>query len=133
MPPSLRLGADALASELAKLPSLTTTAAPTLDAVRIALARAIASGQSADQIAADLGVPSAWQGIDLSKPPAITLANATATTNAVAGSANTAAAPAKTEELVAKPVATTTPLPPPDWANGPRAAASPKRDEKKSL
>jgi hypothetical protein len=108
MPPSLRLGADALASELAKLPSLTTTAAPTLDAVRIALARAIASGQSADQIAADLGVPAAWQGIDLSNPPAITLANASSTANAPA-------APATTEELVVKP-AVTTPLTPPDWA-----------------
>jgi len=110
MPPSLRLGADALASELAKLPSLTTTAAPTLDAVRIALARAIASGQSADQIAADLGVPSVWQGIDLSKPPAITLANVPATTNA-------APAPATTQELVTKP-AVTMPLTPPDWAAG---------------
>jgi len=104
MPPSQRLGADALASELAKLPSLNTTAAPTLDAVRIAVARAIASGQSADQIAADLSVPAVWQGIDLSNPPVIRLANAPAP-----------AAPATTQELVAKPAGATV-LPPPDWA-----------------
>ena len=106
MPPSLRLSADALASELAKLPSLTTTAGSTLDAVRIALARAIATGQSADQIASDLGVPAVWQGIDLSNPPAVTLANPASTANAPA---------AATPDLAAKP-ALASPVTPPDWA-----------------
>jgi hypothetical protein len=68
-----RLGADALASELSKLPLLQAATASTTDAARIAIARAIASGQSADQLALDLGVPAAWQGIDFSKPPAIAL------------------------------------------------------------
>ena len=71
MPPLQRLGADALASELSKIPLLTGSPASTLDAVHIAIARAIASGQSADQLAADLGIPSAWQGINLSKPPTV--------------------------------------------------------------
>jgi hypothetical protein len=97
MPPLQRLGADALASELAKIPSLNTPANSTLDAVRIAIARAIASGQSADQLAADLGVPSAWRGIDLAKPPAV----ATASPAKAAGPA---------EPVTARPAL------PPDWA-----------------
>ncbi len=104
MPPQERLGADALASELAKLPSLTASAGSTLDAVRIALARAIASGQSADQIASDLGVPAPWQGIDLTQPPAIGLANPSGSSGATP-----AVAPA------AKP-ALALPSAPPDWA-----------------
>jgi hypothetical protein len=75
MPPLERLGADALASELAKIPSFTAAADSTLNAVRIALAQAIASGQSADQLATDLGLPSAWRGVDLSRPPSVSLAN----------------------------------------------------------
>src|SRR5215472_9560821 len=71
MPPLERIGADALVSELAKLPPFTAPASATLNAVRIAVARAIASGQSADQLALDLGLPQAWRGIDLSKPPAM--------------------------------------------------------------
>ncbi len=105
MPPSLRLGADELLSELAKLPFLTATAGSTLDAVRIALTRAIASGQSADQIASDLGVPTAWQGIDLSKPPTIVLANP----------AGQSAAPAAGSAPAAKPALASPPTPP-DWA-----------------
>jgi hypothetical protein len=77
-----RLSADALASELSKLPSFTASSATALDAVQIAMARAIASGQSANQLATDLGVPAGWQGIDLSKPPAIA-ASASATDDAV--------------------------------------------------
>lgn len=71
MPPIERLGADALASELAKIPSFTASNQVTLNAVRIAIARAIASGQSADQLAQDLGLPSAWRGINLKQAPAI--------------------------------------------------------------
>jgi hypothetical protein len=65
-----RLSADAIASELSKLPLLTAPAPSTLDAVRIAIARAIASGQSADQLSTELGLPAGWQGTDLSLPPA---------------------------------------------------------------
>ncbi len=108
MPPSLRLGADALASELAKLPSLTAAAGSTLDAVRIALTRAIASGQSADQIASDLGMPARWQGIDLTNPPAVSLAS----TTVPAGSSET---PSASAAAVAKP-ALVSPGTPPDWA-----------------
>jgi hypothetical protein len=74
MPPLQRLDADALASELSKIPALAASTASALDAVRIALARAIASGQSADQLATAFGVPSAWQDLDLSKPPSVTTA-----------------------------------------------------------
>jgi len=108
MPPSRRLSADALASALAKLPSIATTAGSTLDAVRIAMARSIATGQSADQIASDLGVPAVWQGIDLSNPPAVTLDNPSATANAPA-------AATATRELAARP-ALISPVTPPDWA-----------------
>jgi hypothetical protein len=89
-----RLGPDALASELSRLPSLQTATASTLDAVHIAVARAIASGQSADQLSSDLGLPSGWQKIDLAAPPALV------------ASAPHAAAPAPPTSQPA----------PPDWA-----------------
>jgi hypothetical protein len=84
-PPPL-LSADTLASELAKLPSLTSPTASHLDAVQIALARAIASGQSADQLAGDLGTPAGWQSVDFSKT-ASGLRRGTAATPAAAASA----------------------------------------------
>jgi hypothetical protein len=68
-----RLGADGLASELSKLPPLEAATASTLNAVRVSIARAIASGQNADQLSTDLGIPGGWQGINFSKPPAITI------------------------------------------------------------
>lgn len=66
--------------------------------MRIAIARAIASGQSADELAQDMGLPSAWRGVDLNKPPA------------VAGSVAQSAAP-----RAAAAQDTTRPIPP-DWA-----------------
>jgi hypothetical protein len=69
MAASGRITADALATQLAKVPAFTHANPKTLDAVRIAVTKAIASGQSADQLAADMGVPAAWKGIDLTKPP----------------------------------------------------------------
>ena len=62
------LNADTLATELAKLPSLSTSTPAELDAVRIVIARAIASGQDADQLALDLNTPAGWQTVDFSKP-----------------------------------------------------------------
>jgi hypothetical protein len=88
-----RLGPDALASELSKLPSLKTAAPSTLDAVHIAVARAIASGQSADQLSADLGVPAGWQKIDLSRPPALATSAAAPQAAASAPPASQAAPP----------------------------------------
>jgi hypothetical protein len=102
MPTLPRLGAEALAAELAKLPSLSTTASVELDPVRIALARAIASGQSADQLASDLSTPAGWQSVDLSKPPLMPKAGGSPTEQ-------TAAAPAV---LVATPAAASKP---PEW------------------
>jgi hypothetical protein len=67
-----RLNAKALSSELLKLPSLTASTSASLDPVRIAIARAVASGQSADQLASDLGIPAGWAGLSLSKPPTTT-------------------------------------------------------------
>jgi hypothetical protein len=69
MPESERLSADTLASALSKLPEFTIGNPKLLDAVRIAVAKAIASGQSADELAGHLSIPAAWKGIDLSKPP----------------------------------------------------------------
>ena len=64
-----RLNAKKLSSELSKLPSLTASTSSNLDRVRIALARAVASGQNVDQLSVDLGVPASWKDIALSKPP----------------------------------------------------------------
>jgi hypothetical protein len=100
MPPQQRLGADALVSELSRIPVLTGSTAATSDAVRIAIARAIATGQSAVQLATDLGVPSAWQGIDLSTPPVIAAASTALATPSAASPAASAALPVS----------------PPDWA-----------------
>src|SRR5258708_37505797 len=62
-----RLDGKTLSSELSKLPLLTASTPSHLDPVYIAIARAVASGQSDDQLADDLGVPAGWQGITLSK------------------------------------------------------------------
>src|ERR1019366_8006959 len=70
------LGARELASALSQLPPMNATA-PTLQAARVAIARAIATGQSVDEITTGFQVPSAWQGIDLSKPPGLTLGTPT--------------------------------------------------------
>lgn len=67
MPTPGRPGADALASELEKLPVFISSAA--LDPIQIAIARAVASGQSADQLASDLGSVPGWQSVDLSQSP----------------------------------------------------------------
>lgn len=105
MAPFERLGADALASELAKIPSFTASSKATLDAVRIAVARAIASGQGADQLAQDFGWPSGWRGVDLKKPPTI---------------ARTAAQPGAQPDSGPQPAASTAQETPrasaPDWA-----------------
>jgi hypothetical protein len=61
--PSLRLSADALTSELAQLPLLSAVAATQVIAAQIAIARAIASGQSAQEIATALATPSGWENI----------------------------------------------------------------------
>ncbi len=66
-PPSL--GPGALATELAKLPSFSSTSSNELDPVRIAIARAVASGQDASQLAHELNTPAGWQSVDFSKPP----------------------------------------------------------------
>jgi hypothetical protein len=84
-----------------------------LNAVRIAIARAIASGQSADELKTDLGAPSVWQGVDLSKPPGITLAT-TASGETAAGSAVTASEPA-TAEATSPPVEIGTQATLPTW------------------
>src|SRR5271165_1131966 len=71
-----RIDPSALAAALAKLPSFSTSTSAELDPVRIALARAIASGQDADQLAKDLSTPAGWQSVDFSKPPVLTKAGA---------------------------------------------------------
>ena len=95
-----RLTAEALTAELAKLPALATKASAQLDPVRIAVARAIATGQSADQLASDLGLPAAWSAIDFTKPPTVFAAKAAVVKVADA------------RVMAAAPVTPT----PPDWA-----------------
>ncbi len=95
--------ADVLASELSKLPLLNAATASTLNAVRIAIARAVASGQSADELSTALGLPASWQGIDLSKPPAVAL-----------GSAANNAAPVAASIVQSAPQPIS-PAAPPDW------------------
>ena len=95
-----RPNAETLSSELLKLPSLTASTSSNLDPVRIAIARAIASGQSADQLAIDLGVPVDWQGITLSKPPSLS---------------GSATAPAQVSKATAPKLQTTVQSAPPDW------------------
>ncbi|HTA85295.1 MAG TPA: hypothetical protein VK729_03430 [Silvibacterium sp.] len=100
-PPSIN--ADALAVELAKLPALSTSAPVELDPLRIALARAVASGQDADQLARDLSTPGGWQSIDFSKPPILTKAGAPPPQQPI---------PVAAEVAIARPVAAAAP---PEW------------------
>src|SRR5271169_38705 len=76
------LPADAVAQLLAGLPAFRTSDARTLAAARVDLARAIASGQDAQQLARDLSTPGAWLGLDLKQaagaPPTTTTAEAAA-------------------------------------------------------
>jgi hypothetical protein len=65
------LSADALAAELAKLPDFSTATAAELNSLRIALARAIASGQDVTQLASDLNAPAGWQSVNFSQPPVL--------------------------------------------------------------
>ncbi len=60
--------AEALAAALAELPSLSAVSGE-LDSIRIAIARAIVSGQDAGQLTTDLNTPAGWQSVDFSKPP----------------------------------------------------------------
>ena len=64
-----RLDSNQLASELAKLPDFSTATGVELNALRIALARAVASGQDADQLASALNAPVGWQSVNFSQPP----------------------------------------------------------------
>jgi hypothetical protein len=97
------MDASTLARELAKLPLLNAQSSAALNATRLALTRAIASGQSTAELAAGLSVPAAWQQIDFSQPPAIALPSTTGTA---------AAAPApRTEQLRTSAI-----LQPPEWA-----------------
>ncbi|MGB7355949.1 MAG: hypothetical protein WBD06_19735 [Acidobacteriaceae bacterium] len=81
-------------SELSKLPLISAPAAP-LQAAQIAIARAVASGQSADQLAADLGALAGWQGINTSQAPA-----------------GFQSGPTASNLTAAKPSATSPPVPP---------------------
>ncbi|GAC1415345.1 MAG: hypothetical protein NVSMB62_02810 [Acidobacteriaceae bacterium] len=64
-----RFDAQTLRAELSKLPQLIAASALHLNPVHLALSRAVASGQSADQLARDLSMPIAWGGVDLNKAP----------------------------------------------------------------
>src|ERR1019366_3302840 len=104
MPTPPRLSATALASALTKLPGFSTSSAVDLDPVRIALARAIASGQDADQLARDLSTPPGWQSVDFCKPPILPKPAAPSPQQT---------APAATKPLLVAPKAATSA--PPEW------------------
>jgi len=83
------LPVETVAPALARLPALRTGDVSALGAARTDLARAIASGQDAGQLASDLAAPAAWLGVDLQKaagltPPADRQAMETVTTSPVA-------------------------------------------------
>jgi hypothetical protein len=99
-----RLSSDALASELAKLPDFSAPTSTNLDAVRIAIARAVASGQSADQIAADLGAPAAWQGIDFSRTAQSGTGSAAPSGTSTAKALPASGAPASVPDWIGKTV-----------------------------
>jgi len=61
------LPVETVANLLTGLPALGTSDAGMLSAARTDLARAIASGQDAGQLATDLSTPGAWLGADLQK------------------------------------------------------------------
>jgi hypothetical protein len=63
MPSPARLSAETLAAELAKLPLLSAATGSQVVPAQIAIARAIASGQSTDEIATALSTPSGWENI----------------------------------------------------------------------
>jgi hypothetical protein len=98
---------DAVARILAGLPAFRTSDAGALGAVRTDLARAIASGQDAGQLAQDLSTPGVWFGVDLKKAAGLT----PAATAQVSPQADAQAAPTVVPQAT---VATT--APPPAWA-----------------
>lgn len=67
-----RLPAETVANVLAGLPAFRTSDAETLSAARADLARAIASGQDAGQLAGDLSTPGVWLGADLKTAAGLT-------------------------------------------------------------
>jgi hypothetical protein len=71
------LDAVTLATELNKLPLLAATTATLLDPAHLAIARAVASGQSADELAQALSIPAGWAGLDIFKTPAPTASGVT--------------------------------------------------------
>jgi hypothetical protein len=90
---------ESVVAALAALPVIQSDDASTLGAARYALARAVASGQSAEQLSQDLAAPGRWLGADL---------------KAVAAAAAAAAPPGVAEAATAAP---------PGWARGVAQAA----------
>ena len=54
---------------ISKLPDFSTATNVELNALRIALARAVASGRDADQLASALNARAGWQSVNFSQPP----------------------------------------------------------------
>ncbi|MEO8869410.1 MAG: hypothetical protein ABI357_01115, partial [Granulicella sp.] len=74
----LGLDAIALPTELNKLPLLAAASANLLNPAYLAIARAVASGQSADDLAQALSVPVGWGSLDIFKTLAPTVAGGVA-------------------------------------------------------
>src|SRR5579883_3229583 len=141
MPPSFRpLPVDTVDRLLAALPPLRTGDVGMLSAVRTDLARAIASGQDAGQLASDLSTPAAWLGLDLRRaagptpptapppaPPAPAAEEAAVPPPAWAVAAAQAAVQAKSALRVAvldRDPASMPSLRLPAWAQGQQAVAT---------
>ena len=127
------LPVETVAPALARLPVFRTGDISALGAARTDLARAIASGQDATQLASDLSAPAAWLGVDLQKaagtpPPAARKAMETVVTPPVwAVEAAKAAVQAKSALRVAVLDRDPTGMPSlslPVWAQGQKAVAT---------
>ena len=99
------LPAESVARLLAELPTIQSGDPGALNAARIALARAIASGQDAQQLGTDLQTPGAWLGLNLT-----TIAQQPTTTQPTGAQPATPAAPS-TAPAQGAPL-----VPPPAWA-----------------
>ncbi|HZT33122.1 MAG TPA: hypothetical protein VFA33_24760 [Bryobacteraceae bacterium] len=131
---------ETVARLLAALPPLRTGDVGMLSAVRTDLARAIASGQDAGQLASDLSTPAAWLGLDLRRaagptpptapppaPPAPAAEEAAVPPPAWAVAAAQAAVQAKSALRVAvldRDPASMPSLRLPAWAQGQQAVAT---------
>ena len=107
-----RLDAAALATELNKLPLLAAGSAKLLDPAYLAIARAVASGQSADELTQAFSLPLGWASLDIFKtPPSAAGVTDTTRTPALSEAASTLRSN-ETGTVTVAPVKPIRPIPP---------------------